>query len=140
MKKIIMLLLLIPMFALAEAPFKQGSYWEVTSVEVHPGKFDAYIENLDSLWRKQMDQLIKDEKVVSYKLLNNVHARAGEPNLWLMVEWTSAGGMLDLSEEYWEELMSDMVGSREETAKRTIDRGELRSIMGSTLVREVAFR
>lgn len=140
MKKIIMLLLLTPMLAFAEAPFKQGSYWEVTSVEVHPGQFDAYIKNLNSLWRKQMDKLIEDDKVVSYKLLNNVHARAGEPNLWLMVEWKSAGDMLDLPEDYWDKLMKDMVGSREDSAKRAIARGDLRTIMSSTLVREVSFR
>lgn len=140
MKKIMLLLLLTPILAFAEAPFKQGTYWEVTSVEVHPGKFDAYIENLNDLWREQMDHLIKEKKVVSYKLLNNVHAREGEPNLWLMVEWKSAGDMLDMPEEYWGKLMSDMVGSREDSAKRTIDRGELRDIMGTTLVREVSFR
>ncbi|MDO8863456.1 hypothetical protein Q6D67_17280 [Haliea sp. E1-2-M8] len=140
MKKIILLLLLTPMLAFAEAPFKQGTYWEVTSVEVHPGKFDAYIENLNDLWRKQMDKLIKEKKVVGYKLLSNVHAREGEPNLWLMVEWKSAGDMLDQPDEYWDKLMSDMVGSREDSAKRNIERGELRDIMGSTLVREVSFR
>ncbi|MAL96697.1 MAG: hypothetical protein CME40_16635 [Haliea sp.] len=140
MKKIIAILLLSPLIAFAEAPFEQGSYWEVTSVDVHPGHFDDYISNLNSLWRKQMDQLIKDGKVVSYKLLNNVHGRDGEPDLWLMVEWQSAGAMLDLPDSYWDNMMSNMVGSREEGAKRNIARGELRRIMSTTLTREISFR
>ena len=140
MKKIILLLLLTPMLAFAEAPFKQGTYWDITAVEVHPGKLDAYIENLNTLWRRQMDKLVEEKKVVSYKMLSNVHARKGEPDLWLMVEWTSAGGMMDLDEGYWEKMMSDTVGSREDGAKRNIEREELRSIMGSTLAREISFR
>ncbi len=140
MKKILVLLLLTPMLAFAEAPFKQGTYWAITSVEVHPGKFDAYIENLNNLWRKQMDRLIEQEKVVSYKMLNNVHPRKGEPDLWLMVEWKSAGEMMDMDDDYWDKLMSDTVGTRDDSAKRNIERGELRTITGNTLVREVSFR
>lgn len=140
MKILIAILLLGPLVALAEAPFEQGSYWEVTSVDVHPGHFDGYINNLNSLWRKQMDQLIKDGKVRSYKLLNNVHGRDGEPDLWLMVEWQSAGAMLDLPDSYWDDMMDKMVGSREEGSKRNIARGELRRIMDTTLVREISFR
>ena len=140
MKKIVLLLLLTPMLAFAEAPFKQGTYWEITAVEVHPGKLDAYIENLNNLWRKQMDLLIKEKKVVSYRMLGNVHARQGEPDLWLMVEWKSAGEMMDLDEGYWDNMMSGTVGSREDGAQRNIEREELRTIMGSTLVREISFR
>ena len=51
--KIILSLLLTPRLAFGEAPCKQGTFWEITAVEVHPGKLDAYIENLNNLWRKQ---------------------------------------------------------------------------------------
>ncbi|MFT4872008.1 MAG: hypothetical protein ACJARU_001092 [Congregibacter sp.] len=87
MKKILVALLFcVPMLVSAQDSYEQGSYWGVASVDTKSGQFDAYMDDLSSLWKKQMEMMQKAGKVKSYKIFSNVHARVGEPDLWLFVE------------------------------------------------------
>ncbi|MEQ8514451.1 MAG: hypothetical protein RIC38_02490, partial [Chromatocurvus sp.] len=61
-------------------------------------------------------------------------------DLWLMVEWKSAGDMLDTPYEYWEAMVDEVVGSQEKSEELAVERGELRTIMGDTLARELMFK
>lgn len=141
MKKCIaIVLLLLPFMAQAQESYAPGNYWQITGVKTMPTKFDDYIEDIGGLWRSQMEKMKEDGKVVSYHLMTNVHPRDGEPNLWLMVQWKSAGDMLDTPWEYWDALTDDIVGSREKSEKLAVDRGKLRTIMGDTLARELTFK
>jgi hypothetical protein len=139
-KLLIAVLCLIPAMAMAQEHYKAGSYWAVTAVDTHDGQFEAYVEDLDGLWRKQMDMLMKDGKVLSYKMFSNVNARHGEPDLWLMVEWKSAADMLDTPYEYWEEKTKALSGSMEASRKKSMKRGEIRTIMSDTMLREITFK
>lgn len=134
------LLLLLPLMAQAQESYEPGTYWQITGVETMPTKFDAYIEDISGLWRSQMEKMKADGKIVSYKLMGNIHPREGEPDLWLLVEWKSAGDMLDTPFEYWESLTDDIVGSREKSEELAVERGELRKIMSDMLVREFTFK
>ena len=141
MKKLVILVLLcIPGLLHAQDHFDPGTYWEVTAVDTKPAMFDAYIENLDGLWRKQMEMLIEDGKVVSYKMFANVDARDGEPDLWLLVEWSSAAARLDTPTEYWDELTEKLTGSLDASRERAIARGEIRTIMSQMMLREFTFK
>lgn len=141
MKKCIaVMLLLLPVMAQAQENYEMGSYWQITGVKTMPTKFDAYVEDIGGLWRSEMEKMKEDGKVVSYKLMANVHPREGEPDLWLLVEWKSAGDMLDTPFEYWESMTKEIVGSREKSEELAVERGELRTIMGDTLARELMFK
>lgn len=141
MKKILIALLLcLPVSVFAQEDYEMGSYWTVTGVETKPGKFEAYVGDLKSLWRKEMEMLMAAGKIKSYKLFTNVHGRQGEPTMWMMVEWSSAGAMMDTPYEEWAAMTEELVGSMDESRDLSIKRGELRTIMGDTLLREFAFR
>ena len=60
--------------------------------------------------------------------------------MWMMVEWSSAGAMMDTPYEEWAAMTEELVGSMDESRDLSIKRGELRTIMGNTLLREFAFR
>ncbi len=145
MRKILLLIpmcmsLLLTPLAQAQEHYESGSFWAVTSVDTKPGMFDAYMENLDGLWRRQMEMMKEAGKVKNYMMFANVHAREGEPDLWLMVEWTSAGAMMDTPWEEWEAMTNELVGSAEKSQKLDIKRGEIRTLMSDVLLREVSFR
>jgi hypothetical protein len=137
---ILIILLLAPLSALAERAYTNGNYWTVTSVDTHPGMYDDYMADLSQVWRKSLETLKADGKVLSYRVFGNVHARDGEPNLFLMVEWKSAGGMLDASDEYWDEQEKKLFGSMDKGTKANIKRGDLRTIMSQTFLREQSFK
>ncbi len=67
MKKLILAVLvaMLPMAATAQDDYSDGTYWTVTSVDTHTGMFDDYISDLNNVWRKSMEMLMADGKVVS---------------------------------------------------------------------------
>ncbi|MGB5592143.1 MAG: hypothetical protein WBN31_14450, partial [Gammaproteobacteria bacterium] len=74
-----------------------------------------------------------------YTMFSNVHARDGEPDLWLLVEWNSGADMLDTPTEYFEGLTAKLFGSLDKGQSASIDRGAMRTIMSTTLLREMSF-
>lgn len=140
MKKIVLiLLLLLPVPAMAARDYDNGTYWTVTSVETRPGMYDAYLTDLKRVWRKSVDMLVADGKALGYRMFSNVHARQGEPDLFLMIEWKSAGDVLDASDEYWDQQQEKLFGSMDKGTEANIKREELRTIMSETLLRELSF-
>jgi hypothetical protein len=134
------MVLLLPVVASAQDDYTDGSYWTVTSVDTKPGHFDDYMEDLNNVWRKSMEMLIKDGKVLSYKLFSNVNPRTDEPNLWLLVEWKSGAAWLDTPRSYYEAQNKKLFGSDEEGTQANIKRGDLRTIMSNTLMMEMKFK
>ena len=140
MKKILFaVLLLLPFGAMAQDDYDMGTYWSVTGVDTNEGHFDDYITDLKKGWKKSLDMQIKDGKEVSYQMFANVNAREGEPNLWLLVEWTSGAAMLDTPKEYWDAQAKKLWGSQDKGKEQGKKRGKLRTIMSDTLMREITF-
>lgn len=141
MRKIILTVaaLLMSSAICAQDDYVDGSYWTVTGVDTFPGQFNAYLTDLNGAWRKSMEMLIADEKVLSYKLLNNVNPREGEPDLWLMVEWSSGAAYMDTPRDYWDANARKLFGSMDNGAQANKARGEMREIKSNILLRELRF-
>ena len=136
---LIALLLPLSAFSADGDPHEWGTYWTVTSVDTKPGKFVDYLADLKANYRRSMDMQIADGKVKSYTMYSNVHARDGEADLWLLVEWNSGADMMDTPIEYFEGLTAKIFGSLDQGQSANIDRGELRTIMSTTLLRQMSF-
>lgn len=139
-KLLIALLLLCPLAATAAEDYELGTYWTVTGVDTKPGHFQDYISDLNNVWRKSLEMLKADGKVVSYTMFSNVNGRENEPDLWLLVEWSSAAAMLDTPQEYFEAQNKELFGSLEKGQKANIKRGDIRTIMSNVLMQEVSFK
>ncbi|QFU76326.1 hypothetical protein EY643_12000 [Halioglobus maricola] len=141
MKNVLLaVLLLLPLGAMAQEDYSWGSYWSVTSVDTMDGRFDDYIADLKKNWRRSLEMQKKDGHVLSYRMFANADKRMGEPDLWLFVEHKSAGSAYDLPYDYWEKMADKLWGSTEKGDKANVKRGELRTIMSSTLLREFDFK
>lgn len=132
--------LILPFSALADRDYENGSYWTVQSVDTKPGKFDAYVSDLNQYWRKSMDEMVKEGKILSYQIFSNVLPRDGEPDLWLLLQWKNGAEMLDTSDEYWDAQTKKLFGSIDQGTQATVERGDLRTIMSNVLMREVSFK
>ncbi len=141
MKKILLAaVLLLPVVALAQDDYVEGTYWTVTGVDTKPGHFEDYMGDLNKNWRKSMEMLIKDGKVLSYRMFSNVNPRVDEPNLWLLVEWKSGAAWLDTPRSYYDAQSAKLFGSVKKSEQANIKRGDLRTIMSETLMREMTFK
>ena len=130
----------LPLAATAQDNYEPGSYWAISAIDTKPTHFDDYIGDISGLWRSQMEALKKDGKVLSYKMLANIHPRTGEPDLWLLTEWSSAAAMLDTPMAYYEDLMEEMGEDEDDVDEAARDREELRTLMSDVLVREIMFK
>ncbi|MEH6517049.1 MAG: hypothetical protein V7742_10215 [Halioglobus sp.] len=137
---LIAVLLLCPLAVVAEDyDYDNGSYWTVTGVDTEPGHFDDYMSDLSNVWSKSLKMMQDDGKVLSYKVFGNVNAREDEPDLWLMVEWKSAADMLDSPREYFDDNAEKLFGSMDKSKKAGEKRGKIRTIKGTSMLRELTF-
>lgn len=122
-----------------ERGWETGNIVQVTNVHIKDGMFNAYINDLNNVWRKFLEEQMKDGSVVDYAMYSNPNSRKGEPDLILTVTYANWAAF-DLGIEYIEEIGTRVLGSAEDMREANIDRGELRDI-GSTIVyQEIKFK
>ncbi len=145
---------LITGLALASALFLSGTAvqaqdhtrnWEngyvvaVTDVHIKPGMFNAYINDLNSLWRKSIEMQMKDGHVIGYNMYANPAAREGEPDLILTVTYKNWAAY-DLGVEYFDKISEKLKGSTEAMRAASVDREALRTIGSTYNLQEVKFK
>ena len=116
-----------------------GNVVAVTEVHIKDGMFNAYINDLNNVWRKFMDEQKKDGSVVSYGMFGNASPRAGEPDLYLTVTYANWAAF-DRGEEYFEAIRDKVIGSADDMRNAGIKRGELREIGSQYNLQEIKFR
>ena len=122
-----------------ERNWENGTILQVTHVTTKPGMFNAYINDLNGLWRLFLDQQKEDGNVVGYRMWSNVAARENEPNLILTVEYANWAAF-DLGVDYFEEISVKLRGSMENMRELGIARQELREIGSTFNLQEVIFK
>ena len=116
-----------------------GYVVSVTEVHIKPGMFNAYINDLNSLWRKFQDEQIKDGSVISYNMYGNPAAREGEADLFLTVTYANWAAF-DRGEEYFNKIREKVIGSAEDMREAGVKREDLRTIGSNYNLREIKFR
>jgi hypothetical protein len=116
--------------------WEYGNVIATTQVHINPGSLNAYLNDLNGLWRVFLDQQIKDGNAISYRIIENAFARDGEPNLILVTEHPNWAAF-DLSNEYFEELSVKLQGSLDNSRQASLDRGKLRTIGSNHVYREI---
>ena len=119
-----------------ERNWENGTILQVSHVHIKPGMFNAYINDLNGLWRLFQEEQMKDGSVVCYRKWSNVASRADEPDLILTVEYTNWAAF-DRGIEYFDELSARLRGSTEKMRTLNIERGELGS---SFNLQEIKFK
>ena len=122
-----------------ERNWETGTILQVTHVHIKPSMFNAYINDLNGLWRVFQEEQMKDGSVVGYRMWSNVAAREDEPDLILTVEYANWAAF-DRGVEYFEELSTKLRGSTEKMRTLNIERGELREIGSTFNLQEIKFK
>jgi hypothetical protein len=118
--------------------WEQGHVVQVTEVHTKDGMFNAYINDLNNVWRKFLEAQKEDGLVISYGMYSNVNPREGEPDLYLTVTYKNWAAF-DNGVEYFEKLGSEIMGSMDDMREANVDRGELRTIGSTYTLRELTF-
>jgi hypothetical protein len=116
-----------------------GPVVEVTHVKTEPGQLDAYLANLNSLWRPSLEDQKRRGEVLDYKVLRNMAPGRDEGDLILVVTYRNAA-VLDTPLDEMDRRTVARQGSVAAAQQATIQRGKLRTILGTSLYREMPFK
>jgi hypothetical protein len=117
-------------------PFKEGPVTIVTSVRTQPGKFNDYFRYLAGPYSKSMDEAKKQGIVTAYSFYAASPRTPNDPDLYLVETYPNMAA-LDTATEKLTEIDRKIYGSLKSADKSYADRGEIRTILGSEMIREL---
>lgn len=120
-------------------PFTPGDYEEVSMIDVADGAGYEYATFLANTWRKNQEFAKSKGWITGYQILSNANARPGEPDLYLVVSFSS---LPDAAEDEkraaaYREFMKTTDAQQEAASG---DRAKYRTVMGSFLLRQLKFK
>lgn len=134
-------LLILSASALAEdRAYREGPVSVVTSVKVKDGQFDNYMKYLDTTYKKVMEAQKKAGVIQDYAVMETMADSADEPDLYLITTYRNMAA-LDNLDERSEAIAAKVTGqNRDQANSASMDRGQMREIMGSEMTRELVLK
>ena len=122
-----------------EPPFIPGDYWEVTGIDIADGAGLKYARWLATEWRKNLEFSKSQGWIKDYVVLNNVHARSDEPDLYLIRIFEKMA-TVEEGEERRKKYMEWAKKSMDKMQEESGNRAEYRTVMSTSLLRHMKFR
>jgi hypothetical protein len=125
-------------FAQSSRPYKEGVVTDVTFVRTKDGHFEDYMKFLDGPYKQLMDAQKKAGLVVDYHVFTTEPRGPHDPDLLLSTTYANMAA-LDRVEEAIA-ISEKVAGSIATQEKGAADRGAIREILGSQLMRELVLK
>jgi hypothetical protein len=122
-----------------DRPYSDGPVVDVSFVRTKPGKFDEYVKWLDTVWKQTNDEAIKAGIVVSYKVFTVEPRSPSDPDLILSITYPNMATFDGINDKM-DAIMEKVEGSVTKSNQNAIDRGSLRDVLGSELIRELMLK
>jgi hypothetical protein len=134
-----MLAIATPTLAQEENPWKQGNYWDVSSIHVKDGSGLKYAQFLASNWVKNQEFAKSQGWISNYMVLSNEYPREGEPDLYLITVYASmpSSDEADSRTKAWREFNKKTMGQMEAESGA---RADYRTLGNQVLLREMLLR
>ncbi len=135
----VLLLLAVSVFGQVHKYFTPGTVWGVTTIRIHPGMDQAYLEYLDTQLKRESDISIKNGFMKSYKILRGQDDDSGW-NMLILREYDSFAS-LEKNEEKADEVLRQATGIDDQKGMQGYtDRSKIRDVMGTKFMREVILK
>ncbi len=135
----VLLLLAVSVYGQVHKYFTPGSVWGVTTIRIHPGMDQAYLEYLDTQLKKESEISIKNGFMKSYKILRGQDDDSGW-NMLILREYESFAS-LEKNQEKADEVLRQATGIDDQKGMQGyMDRSKIRDVMGTKFMREVILK
>ena len=125
--------------AQSDAPYTEGSVWNITMVKTKPGMSDEYLKGIAKSFKGQLDEAKKQNLILSYKVLVGDAANPQDYDILLMVESKNMAA-LDNAREKFDPISRKVSGSVDEQREVAVKRLDIREIFGDKIMREVTLK
>jgi hypothetical protein len=110
--------------------YNDGPVVNVAAIRTVDGHFDDYMQWLATTWKKQEEAAKKAGLILSYRVLI-VEARApGDPDIFLVTEFKNWAALDGLGSKL-DAVSAGVEGSIEKANQSEVDRGKIRTVLGS---------
>jgi hypothetical protein len=122
-----------------ESSFTQGGYSDVSAIDILDGQTDNYMDYLAGSWKRQQEWAKSKGYIQSYSVLSNPYPRTGEPDVYLIVNYSK---VYDAAEELRQqkEFEAFMKADSRQLGAQFADRGKMRKSMGQQQLRQIILK
>jgi len=124
----------------ADRPFTEGPVSVVTSVKVEPGMDDAYMSWLQSGWKKSLEAQKAAGIVLAYAVYGTQARSPDEPDLYLVVTYKNMAAFDGLDDRVEPIMEKTFSATQQQMTQAGIERGKMRTILGSEMIRELVLK
>lgn len=118
--------------------FRDGSVWVMTYIRTHSGQDLAYLNALQDVWKKQMDELKKQGVILSYKALQTNAARIEDYNVLLMLEYKDIRTWETNAEK--QAVILQGIARENSASWQILQDDKVREFYGNNMGREIVFK
>jgi hypothetical protein len=126
--------------AAADRPYTEGPVSIVTSVKTEPGMGDAYMSWLQTGWKKAMEAQKAAGIILGYAVYGTEARGPHEPDLYLVVTYRNMAAFDGLVDRVDPVLEKTFNTNQEQMSQASIERGKMRTILGSEMIRELVLK
>jgi hypothetical protein len=118
-----------------EREYADGPVTELNYLHIEYGRFEDYIDWLNSTWKPTMEATKKAGLIIDYKVFRATPRTPDQPNIVFMITYENMAA-LDKGIEL-EAVAKKVIGSTAVQNKARVLRNEYRKRLGSELIREL---
>ena len=136
---VVLLTLAVSVYGQVHKYYTPGSVWGVTTIRIHSGMDQAYLQYLDTQLKKESEISIKNGFMKSYKILRAQDDDSGW-NMLILREYDSFAS-LEKNEEKADEMLRQATGIDDQKGMQGYtDRSKIREVMGTKFMRELILK
>lgn len=136
---VVLLILAVTGYGQVHKYFTPGSVWAVTTIRIHSGMDQAYLEYLDTQLKKESDISIKNGFMKSYKILRAQDDDASW-NMLILREYDSYAS-LEKNAAKADEALRQATGIDDQKGMQGyMERSKVREVLGTKYMREVILK
>jgi hypothetical protein len=125
--------------AQSDAPYTEGSVWNITMVRAKYGMGDEYLKGLAKTFKGTLDEAKKQNLILDYKILLGDAATPQDFDILLMVESKNMAAF-DNAREKFDPIARKIEGTPDQQRATAVKRLDIREILGNKLMREITLK
>jgi len=135
---LIVLVLTVSVVVVAQVkrPFRNGSVWSISLIQMKPGMETAYLNYIAGDWKREQEALKKDGQILSYKVITTETHGSNDWNIMLMSEYKDLATM-EANETKADNLAQTVSGNDEKQMQGYRDRLQIREVLDVRTAREI---
>jgi hypothetical protein len=125
--------------AQSDAPYTEGSVWQITMVKTKYGMTDDYLKGLAKTFKGTLEEAKKQGLIMDYKILIGDSASPHDFDILLMTESKNMAS-LDNTREKFDPIARKIEGNPDQQRDTAVKRVDLREILGNKTMREITLK